>query len=62
MATNAESTSADRAHVFHFGRPRSSSPRSRSRALGGPLGDNEGNEYVDFSSQLVNLEPLATST
>lgn len=56
MATNAESTSADRAHVFHsWSAQELIAPLPVAGGSGARFWDNEGNEYVDFSSQLVNL-------
>ena len=54
--TNAESTDADRRHVFHSW---SAQHQIRPLPIAGGEGawfwDNEGNRYLDFGSQLVNL-------
>lgn len=56
MPTNAESTEADRAHVFHSWSAQGAiSPMPVAGGKGAVFWDNEGNEFVDFSSQLVNL-------
>ncbi len=54
--TNASSTAADRAHVFHsWSAQELISPMPVAGGSGARFWDNEGNEYLDFSSQLVNL-------
>ena len=54
--TNAESTAADRAHVFHSWSAQGLiSPLPVAGGEGATFWDNEGNRYLDFSSQLVNL-------
>ncbi|MFV0317843.1 MAG: aspartate aminotransferase family protein [Microthrixaceae bacterium] len=56
MPTNAESTAADRAHVFHSWSAQGAiQPVPVAGGKGALFWDNEGNEFVDFSSQLVNL-------
>ncbi|MCB0951451.1 MAG: aspartate aminotransferase family protein [Microthrixaceae bacterium] len=56
MPTNAESTQADRAHVFHSWSAQGAiSPMPVAGGKGALFWDNEGHEYIDFSSQLVNL-------
>ncbi len=54
--TNAESTAADRAHVFHSWSAQAHiSPLPVAGGSGAWFWDNEGNRYLDFASQLVNL-------
>jgi len=54
--TNAESTAADRAYVFHSWSAQAQiSPLPVAGGEGSTFWDNEGNRYLDFSSQLVNL-------
>jgi taurine--2-oxoglutarate transaminase len=56
LPTNAESTAADRAHVFHSWSAQSLiAPLPIAGGSGATFWDNEGNRYLDFSSQLVNL-------
>ncbi len=56
MRTNAESTAADRAHVFHsWSAQELISPMPVAGGSGARFWDNEGNEFIDFSSQLINL-------
>ena len=56
LPTNAESTAADRAHVFHSWSAQSIiAPMPIAGGSGATFWDNEGNHYLDFSSQLVNL-------
>ena len=56
LPTNAESTAADRAHVFHSWSAQSLiAPLPVAGGSGATFWDNEGNRYLDFSSQLVNL-------
>lgn len=55
-ASNALSTAADREHVFHsWSAQELISPMPVAGGSGSRFWDNEGNEYLDFSSQLVNL-------
>ncbi|MFM7069337.1 MAG: aspartate aminotransferase family protein [Actinomycetes bacterium] len=54
--SNAASTAADRAHVFHSWSAQSLiAPLPIAGGSGATFWDNEGNRYLDFSSQLVNL-------
>lgn len=56
MPTNAEAVAADRAHVFHSWSAQDLiSPMPVAGGRGAVFWDEEGNEYLDFSSQLVNL-------
>ena len=56
LPTNAESTAADRAHVFHsWSAQELIAPLPVAGGSGATFWDNEGNHYLDFSSQLVNL-------
>jgi len=56
LPTNAESTAADRAHVFHSWSAQGLiAPMPIAGGSGATFWDNEGNRYLDFSSQLVNL-------
>lgn len=56
LLTNAESTAADRAHVFHSWSAQGLiAPLPIAGGSGATFWDNEGNRYLDFSSQLVNL-------
>lgn len=56
MTTNAEATAADRAHVFHSWSAQDRiSPMPIAGGSGARFWDHEGNEFIDFSSQLVNL-------
>ena len=56
LPTNAESTAADRAHVFHSWSAQGLiAPMPIAGGSGATFWDNEGNHYLDFSSQLVNL-------
>ena len=56
LPTNAESTAGDRAHVFHSWSAQSLiAPLPIAGGSGATFWDNEGNRYLDFSSQLVNL-------
>lgn len=56
MPSNAESTAADRAHVFHsWSAQELIAPMPVAGGAGARFWDNEGNEFIDFSSQLVNL-------
>lgn len=56
MTTNAESIAADRAHVFHSWSAQGSlQPVPIAGGEGATFWDNEGNRYLDFASQLVNL-------
>ena len=56
LPTNAESTAADRAHVFHSWSAQGLiAPLPVAGGSGATFWDNEGNHYLDFSSQLVNL-------
>ncbi len=55
-ATNAEVTTADRAHVFHsWSAQRLINPMPIAGGAGCEFWDHEGNRWLDFSSQLVNL-------
>lgn len=54
--TNAESTAADRAHVFHSWSAQGHiSPVPIAGGQGATFWDHDGNRYLDFASQLVNL-------
>ena len=54
--TNAEATAADRAHVFHSWSAQALiSPLPIAGGKGATFWDEEGNQFLDFSSQLVNL-------
>lgn len=54
--SNAESTAADRAHVFHSWSAQSLiSPLPIAGGEGSWFWDYDGNRYLDFASQLVNL-------
>ena len=56
MTSNAESTAADRAHVFHSWSAQDLiQPVPVAGGSGGRFWDHDGNEFIDFSSQLVNL-------
>lgn len=56
MGSNAESTAADREHVFHsWSAQELIAPLPVAGGSGARFWDNEGNEFIDFSSQLVNL-------
>lgn len=56
LPSNAESTAADRAHVFHSWSAQGLiAPLPVAGGEGAWFWDNEGNRYLDFSSQLVNL-------
>jgi taurine--2-oxoglutarate transaminase len=56
MPSNAESTAADRNHVFHsWSAQELIAPMPVAGGAGARFWDNEGNEFIDFSSQLVNL-------
>jgi len=53
---NAESTAADRRHVFHSWSAQDLiAPLPIAGGEGAWFWDNEGNRYLDFASQLVNL-------
>ncbi len=55
-STNAASTAADRAHVFHSWSAQAQiSPVPIAGGEGAWFWDNEGTRYLDFASQLVNL-------
>ena len=55
-ATNQASIDADRAHVFHsWSAQREVVPHPIAGGRGAVFWDNEGNRFVDFGSQLVNL-------
>ena len=55
-ATNAEVSAADRAHVFHsWSAQHLINPLPIAGAAGCEFWDHEGNRWLDFSSQLVNL-------
>lgn len=55
-ASNAESTAADRRYVFHSWSAQDLiSPMPIAGGDGAWFWDNEGNRYLDFASQLVNL-------
>lgn len=54
--SNAASTAADRAHVFHSWSAQAHiSPVPIAGGEGAWFWDHEGNRYLDFASQLVNL-------
>lgn len=54
--TNAEATAADRAHVFHSWSAQALiAPVPIAGGDGAEFWDDEGNRYLDFCSQLVNL-------
>lgn len=54
--TNAASTAADRAHVFHSWSAQGQiSPVPIAGGEGAWFWDHDGNRYLDFASQLVNL-------
>lgn len=54
--SNQASTAADRAHVFHSWSAQGSlQPLPIAGGSGAVFWDHEGNRYLDFSSQLVNL-------
>lgn len=54
--TNAEATAADRAHVFHSWSAQDLiAPVPIAGGEGAVFWDDDGNRYVDFCSQLVNL-------
>ncbi len=56
VSSNAESTAADRRHVFHsWSAQELISPLPIAGGEGAWFWDNEGNRYLDFASQLVNL-------
>jgi len=56
VPSNAESTAADRRHVFHsWSAQELISPLPIAGGEGAWFWDNEGNRYLDFASQLVNL-------
>ena len=53
---NAEATARDRAHVFHSWSAQAQiAPLPIESALGSYFWDREGRRYLDFSSQLVNI-------
>jgi len=55
-ATNAEVSAADREHVFHsWSAQRLITPMPLAGGAGCEFWDHEGNRWLDFSSQLVNL-------
>jgi taurine--2-oxoglutarate transaminase len=55
-ATNADVTAGDRAHVFHsWSAQRSITPLPLAGGRGCEFWDHDGNRWLDFSSQLVNL-------
>lgn len=55
-ATNQEAFDLDRAHVFHSWSAQATlNPLVVERAEGCNVYDREGNRYLDFSSQLVNV-------
>ena len=55
-ATNAEVSAADREHVFHsWSAQRLIKPMPLAGGAGCEFWDHEGNRWLDFSSQLVNL-------
>ncbi|MFN7149707.1 MAG: aspartate aminotransferase family protein [Microthrixaceae bacterium] len=55
-ASNAASTAADRAHVFHSWSAQAQiSPVPIAGGEGAWFWDHDGNRYLDFASQLVNL-------
>ncbi|MGZ0213143.1 MAG: aminotransferase class III-fold pyridoxal phosphate-dependent enzyme [Actinomycetales bacterium] len=54
--SNADTVALDRAHVFHSWSAQGAlKPMVLEGGLGSTVWDNEGNEYLDFSSQLVNV-------
>ena len=54
--SNAEVVSADLGHVFHSWSAQAKlSPLALAGGLGSTVWDHEGNHYLDFSSQLVNV-------
>jgi taurine--2-oxoglutarate transaminase len=54
--SNDETVVLDRAHVFHSWSAQGAlKPLVLEGGLGSTVWDNEGNEYLDFSSQLVNV-------
>ena len=54
--SNAASTAADRAHVFHSWSAQAHiSPMPIAGGAGAWFWDHDGNRYLDFASQLVNL-------
>jgi taurine--2-oxoglutarate transaminase len=54
--SNAESTAADRAHVFHSWSAQAQiNPVPIAGGEGAWFWDHDGNRYLDFASQLVNL-------
>ena len=54
--TNDEGTAADRQHVFHSWSAQDHiAPLPVAGGSGAWFWDNDGNRYIDFSSQLVNL-------
>jgi taurine--2-oxoglutarate transaminase len=54
--SNAETSALDRAHVFHSWSAQGAlNPLVLAGGLGSTVWDNEGNEFLDFSSQLVNV-------
>lgn len=55
-ATNAEVSAVDREHVFHsWSAQRLITPMPLAGGAGCEFWDHEGNRWLDFSSQLVNL-------
>ncbi len=55
-STNAEVAAADRAHIFHsWSAQHLISPLPLAGGAGCEFWDHEGNRWLDFSSQLVNL-------
>jgi taurine--2-oxoglutarate transaminase len=55
-ATNAEVAAGDRAHVFHsWSAQRLVSPLPLAGGAGCEFWDHDGNRWLDFSSQLINL-------
>jgi len=56
MGTNADATAADKAHVFHSWSAQDLiAPLPIEGGLGATFWDADGNNYLDFASQLVNL-------
>ena len=56
VPSNAASTAADRAHVFHSWSAQAHiSPVPIAGGAGAWFWDHDGNRYLDFASQLVNL-------
>ena len=54
--SNADTVALDRDHVFHSWSAQGAlKPMVLEGGLGSTVWDNEGNEYLDFSSQLVNV-------